>query len=202
MPKDQGFFPQRRDGQNIEPYANREVSMRGPGARTSPNRKAEMARPELLDVGPIGQAYEQWSKGDLMNRAQQLGIQGPLTHEQMIERIREVESRPKRKAPTRRKTPAAKSARGSSTKSRKTTGTTARAAGARRTAAGKAKTSTTKRPKAATAKTAKATPTKRAPAKAAATATRKKATATANTRKRTAASPKARGTRASAGSTR
>ena len=59
-------------------------------------KESSVGRPDLVDAGDFGRPYDQWSLGDLENRARQLGVRLklPVTKEAVIEAIRTAETRP------------------------------------------------------------------------------------------------------------
>ena len=90
-----GYMPQYEKGMDIKrnttqtEIARETLRERGPGVST-------IGRPDLVDAGDFGRPYEQWSLGDLENRARQLGmrIKVPFTKETLVDAILAAENRP------------------------------------------------------------------------------------------------------------
>ena len=89
-----GYMPRRHQGSDIAKKttaaAEAKGSIRGPGG--------EDRREDLTDAGDFSRDYEQWSRGDLYNRASQLDVRGrsAMTKELLIEALRKAESKKKR----------------------------------------------------------------------------------------------------------
>jgi Rho termination factor, N-terminal domain len=90
-----GYMPQYEKGMDIKRNTTRTAVAR----ETLQDRKTEVSeigRPDLIDAGDFGRPYEQWSIGDLENRARQLGlrVKPPATKDRLVQAIKSAESRP------------------------------------------------------------------------------------------------------------
>ncbi|HUF54570.1 MAG TPA: hypothetical protein VMR52_12475 [Dehalococcoidia bacterium] len=89
-----GYMPRRHQDSDIAKKttaaAEAKSLERGP--------KGQDRRADLTDAGDFGRDYEQWSKGDLYNRASQLNVRGrsAMTKERLIESLRQAEQKKKR----------------------------------------------------------------------------------------------------------
>ena len=89
-----GYMPQYERNSDIKRNLARtaEVVERTRPRETEP---AAIGRADLLDAGDFEKPYDQWSDGDLQNRAAQLGVRGvPAMKQQLIDAIRAAESKP------------------------------------------------------------------------------------------------------------
>ena len=90
-----GYMPHYEKGIDVKRNTTRTALARGQ-ALSEAVKESSVGRPDLVDAGDFGRPYDQWSLGDLENRARQLGVRLklPVTKEAVIEAIRTAETRP------------------------------------------------------------------------------------------------------------
>ena len=90
-----GYMPQYEKGMDIKRNTT-QTAMAREALHDRTAGVSSIGRPDLVDAGDFGRPYEQWSMGDLENRARQLGlrVKPPATKDRVVQAIKTAESRP------------------------------------------------------------------------------------------------------------